>query len=74
MSKFSPIPVQPGMDPEMMAQVINQNNQQIAENNRTNLITDENGVNRVIIGRMPDGTYGVIVSKPGVDVNTLFTT
>ena len=74
MSKFSPIPVQPGMDPEMMAQVINQNNQQIAENNRTNLITDENGVNRVIIGRMPDGTYGVIVSKPGVDGNTLFTT
>lgn len=72
MAKFSPIEVQPGMDQDTMAQVINNNFRQVAESNRTNIITDENGYNRIIIGKFPDGTYGIIISKPGVDIVQLF--
>lgn len=27
---------------------------------------------RIVIGRLPDGSYGIIVSKPGIDVNDVF--
>ena len=27
---------------------------------------------RIVIGRLPDGTFGVAVSKPGVDVSSAF--
>lgn len=74
MAKFSPIPLQPGMDPEMMAQVINQNYQQIADSNRTNVITDENGFNRIILGKMPNGKYGLIISNENINVNDVFVT
>lgn len=30
------------------------------------------GINQIIIGQLPDGTYGMVVSKPGIDVLTLF--
>jgi len=28
---------------------------------------------RILIGLLPDGTYGIVISKPGYDVNSLFT-
>lgn len=68
MARFSPIDIQPGMDPQMMAQVINSNFRQVAESNRTNIITDENGNNRILLGKPPKGDYGLFISKPGVDV------
>jgi hypothetical protein len=30
------------------------------------------GINNIIIGKLPDGTTGMVVSKPGVDVLTVF--
>ena len=27
---------------------------------------------RILIGLLPDGTYGIVISKPGVDVTSLF--
>jgi len=27
---------------------------------------------RIIMGRLPDGTYGIAISKPGVDVSSAF--
>lgn len=37
------------------------------------LIADPStGVNVIIIGALPDGTYGMVVAQPGVDVLTLF--
>lgn len=31
------------------------------------------GVNIMQIGKLPDGTYGMVVAKPGIDVADLFT-
>lgn len=36
------------------------------------LYYDSNGVPSIIIGIMPDGTLDLVISKPGVDVLTLF--
>jgi hypothetical protein len=37
------------------------------------LFTDPNtGLNRIIMGQLPDGTFGMVVSKPGIDVLTVF--
>lgn len=33
---------------------------------------DGNGVPRILIGLLPDGTYGIVVSQPDIDVNSLF--
>jgi hypothetical protein len=30
---------------------------------------DQNGLARILIGLLPDGTYGLVISKPGFDVN-----
>jgi len=35
------------------------------------LIYDSSNL-RIIIGRLPDGTYGMVVSKEGTDATTLF--
>jgi hypothetical protein len=32
-----------------------------------------NGIPQILIGLLPDGTYGLVISKVGIDVNTLFT-
>ena len=39
---------------------------------RTQIIRDERGIPRIILGRLPDGTYGMVVSKVGIDVLTAF--
>jgi hypothetical protein len=31
-----------------------------------------NKLNQIIIGKLPDGTYGMVISKPGIDVLTVF--
>ena len=61
------------MDTATLVNAINDSLRQIESENRTKVIRDEDGVDRIILGRLPDGTYGLIISKPGVDVNTLFT-
>ena len=71
---ISPIQLTPGMDQKTMVSAINDAFRQIESENRTKIIKDENGDNRIIIGRLPDGTYGIVISKPAVDVLTLFAT
>lgn len=68
----SPIQLTPNMDLGTLVTAINATFQQIEAENRTKVITDESGVKRIIIGRLPDGTYGIVISKPGIDVYTLF--
>jgi len=70
---ISPIQLTPNMDMATMTAAINNTLRQIESENRTKVIRDEDGVDRIILGRMPDGTYGMVVSKPGVDVKSLFT-
>lgn len=65
---ISPIQFTPGMDMNALTSALNINMNQIESENRTKIVRDETGVDRVLIGRYPDGTYGVKVSKPGKDV------
>lgn len=37
-----------------------------------NFVVRDATVTRIIIGLLPDGTYGIAISKPGVDVYTAF--
>lgn len=37
------------------------------------LYYDVNGIPSIVIGVLPDGTTGLVIAKPGVDVLTLFT-
>lgn len=36
------------------------------------IIASDGTTPRIIFGRLPDGTYGIVISKPGVDVTTAF--
>lgn len=74
MAKFSPLELQPGADMNLVIQAINDNFRQVAESNRTNVIADENGDNRIIIGKMPNDKYGIIISNEGVNVYDVFVT
>lgn len=56
------------MEMGTLVNAINNNFNQIEASNRTQVIKDENGVNRVLIGRNPKGVYGIYISKPGKDV------
>ena len=64
----SPIQLTPNMDVGQIATAVNATFQQIEAENRTKTIKDETGNNRIVLGRFPDGTYGLAISKPGRDV------
>lgn len=36
------------------------------------IVKDENNIPRIILGYLPDGTIGLVISKEGVDVLTVF--
>lgn len=67
---ISPIQLTPNMEIGTLVSAINNNFRQIEAENRTKVIRDESGVNRIIYGRFPDGKYGMKVSMPGIDVLT----
>lgn len=71
---LSRIPLTPGMDENTMINIINANLQQIEAENRTKVIRDEQADDRIIIGRMPDGSYGIIISNEGYSVYDVFPT
>ena len=65
---ISPIRATPNMS---MADLVNAYNDlayQIESENRTKIIRDENGVDRVLIGRAPKGNYVVAITIPGKNV------
>lgn len=65
---LSPIQLTPNMDPATMVDAINNNFRQIESENRTKVIKDEDGQNRILIGRDPKGKYVVAITIPGKDV------
>lgn len=65
---ISPIRATPGMQPDDIANVINNLGEQVQSENRTKVIRDETGIDRIILGMFPDGTYGFAISKKGKDV------
>ena len=65
---ISPIQLTPNMDMATMVQAINDNFRQVESENRTKIIKDENGQQRVLTGRAPNGEYLIAVSAQGIDV------
>lgn len=65
---ISPIQLTPNMTPDQMATAINNTLRQIEAENRTKIVKDEDGTNRIIFGRLPNGEYGIVISKKGKDV------
>lgn len=65
---ISPIQLTPNMDMSTLTNALNDMFRQIESENRTQVIKDEGGKNRILIGRAPKGNYVVAISKKGVDV------
>jgi len=65
---ISPIQLTPNMDMSTLTNALNDMFRQIESENRTQVIKDEDGKNRILIGRAPKGNYVVAMSKKGVDV------
>lgn len=65
---ISPIQLTPNMDMNTLVTALNDMFRQIEADNRTQIIKDEDGKNRILIGRGPKGNYVVAISKKGVDV------
>ena len=65
---FSPIQLTPNMDMNTLTATINDMMRQIESTNRTQVVKDEEGVNRVLIGRAPKGDYVVAITVKGKNV------
>lgn len=70
---LSTVPYSPNMSFQQLIAALNQNNALSQNANNSQIIRDKSGVQRVIIGEWPDGQFGIIISKPGVNVVSLFT-
>lgn len=68
----APVPYSPNMSYEQLIATLNQNSVIQQNENNTQIINDNSGVHRIIIGELPDGTFGIVVSKSGVNVLSLF--
>lgn len=69
---LSPLKLTPNMPTEVMIDAINQNFRQLESESRRKVITDENGVDRILIGREETGDYVIKVSGAGKDVNRAY--
>jgi len=56
------------MTQAQMATAINNTLHQIEAENRTKTMKSETGENRIVLGRFPNGEYGLAISKVGIDV------
>ncbi len=65
---ISPIQLTPGMSMSDMATAINDTLRQIESENRTKVVRDENGVDRLLLGRAPKGNYVLAITVPGKNV------
>ena len=62
----------PNMEQDQLSRVLNDNFRTVENKMRIQIIRDETGTDRIIFGRLPDGTYGLVISKEGTDVKTVF--
>lgn len=65
---FTPTPIQPGMDQSTQAAANQDNMAQLQNQSVTQVFRDSTGIDRIIIGKLPDGKSGLKVSKPTIDV------
>lgn len=60
------------MTMQQLISALNENFNLLQNQSQTIAIKDENGQTRILIGRLPDNTYGIVISKTGYDVTELF--
>lgn len=65
---LSPIQLTPNMNNDTMVTAINNNFRQIEAESRTKIVRDEDGDDRILIGRAPSGEYLIAISAQGIDV------
>lgn len=65
---ISPIQLTPGMTVADIATAVNNTFQQLESENRTKVVRDETGVDRVLLGRAPKGNYVLAITVPGKNV------
>jgi len=58
------------MDAATMASTINDNFRQLEAENRTKVMRDENGTDRILLGRAPKGNYVLAITIIGTSVIT----
>ena len=56
------------MDSATLINALNQNFNIVQSRDRSDVITDEDGFDRIVIGKQEDGSYNIKVSEPGVSV------
>lgn len=66
------IPINSASSLAQIVALLNQNFSQIQGSSVTRIYNDASGTASIIEGILPDGTTGIVISKPGVDVTTLF--
>lgn len=57
-----------GSDLQTIVSDINQNILELKVREVTQIVKDTSGNRRIIFGRLPDGSYGLVISKEGYDV------
>lgn len=65
---ISPIQLTPNMDTATLVNAINNMMRQIESTNRTQIIKDETGDSRILLGRDPRGRYVFAITVGGKDV------
>jgi len=70
MSVPSYIKLSPQMDMATLVNALNTNFNQVQSQDRRKVITDEDGKDRIVLGKQEDGTYAIRVSGSGTDVDT----
>lgn len=65
---ISPIQFTPNMDMATLTSSLNDMFRQVESENRTKVMKDENGEQRIIFGRTPSGEWLIAISAKGVDV------
>lgn len=70
MSVPSYIKLSPQMDMATLINALNQNFNQIQSQDRRKVITDEDGFDRIVLGKQENGSYAIKVSEDGKDANT----
>lgn len=58
------------MDMAALVNALNQNFNQVQSQDRRKVITDEDGNDRIVLGKQDDGTYAIRVAGVGKDVDT----
>lgn len=66
----NPTALAPTTNESIKNTIINNNFQDVSDRFRTNIILDDTGTARMVIGKLPDGRYGALISIEGVDALT----